>query len=197
MKKLFLVLFAFCAFSSFAQKKVADYYCGYFDRNFEISVTTENEHSSIISGIYIEVAGERKNETVTLNYEQPHKLLSSLKEVREKYAEWVKVAEDNNITEMTKEIPVNMPAVTVCWHGTKWFFAFNKRVNFNFMILDSGKKVIVMTKKVTASSNEYIEQEFYWVFQSVAELDEFIATLDYNKFMEKLNRKSSNSDLFQ
>lgn len=197
MRKVFIFLFVFCTVYSFAQTTVAEYHCDYFDKDYEISVTTEKNDPSTISGIYIEVAGERKTETVTLIYKYPTLLLSSLKEVRNKYAEWVKVAEDNNITEMTKEIPVDMPTVTVGWYGTKWFFSFNKRLNFDFMILDSGKKVIVMSAKVTASSNEYIHQKFYWVFQSVTELDEFINKLNYPKFIEKLNENTNNENLFK
>lgn len=196
MKKLFVLLFVLCSVSSYAQKTVAVYHSDYFDKDFEISVSTEKDASSTISNVYIDVAGESKNETVTLDYKYPSSLLSSLKEVRNKYAEWIKVAEDNHITEMVKQIPVDMPPVTVCWYGTKWFFAFDKRLNFDFMILDDGKKILVMNAKVTASSNEYIDQKFYWVFQSVTELDKFINTLDYPKFIEKLNAKSNNEDLF-
>ena len=196
MRNLFVLICVLCSISTFAQKKVADYHCDYFDRDYEIAISTDKKDPSIISGIYIDVAGERKSETVTLKYEYPALLLLALKEVREKYAEWVKVAEDNHITDMTKQIPVDMPRVTVCWYGTKWFFAFDKRLNFDFMILDDGKKILVMNAKVTASSNEYIDQKFYWVFQSVTELDKFINTLDYPKFIEKLNAKSNNEDLF-
>lgn len=197
MKKLLILLFIFCSTGSFAQKKVADYYSEFWDRGYDISILLDENDPSTISKVYIEVAGERKDETVTLNYQSPSMLLSSLKEVREKYAEWVKVAEENNITEMRKEIPVNMPTVTVCWYGSKWFFSFNKRFKFDFLILDDGRKIIVMNEEVTASTNEYIDQEFYWVFQSVTELDEFIEKLDYPKFIEKLNVKANNADLFQ
>ncbi|MBO4612353.1 MAG: hypothetical protein J5671_04190 [Bacteroidaceae bacterium] len=197
MKQLLSLLFVICAVNTFAQKTVADYHSDYFDRDYEISVSTEKNDPSTISDVYIEVAGESKNKTVTLHYKNPLLFLSSLKEVRNKYSEWAKIAEDNHITEMTKEIPVNMPKVTVCWYGIKWYFAFDKRLNFDFIILDSGKKIIVMTAKVTASSNEYIDQKFYWVFQSVTELDEFIDKLNYPKFIEKLNVNSNNADLFQ
>ena len=197
MKKLLFIIALLMPGVSFAQERVAEYHSDYFDKNYEISISTEKNDPSIVSNVYIEVAGERERETVTLDYKYPLLLLSSLKEVRNKYAEWVKVAEDNHVTEMTKEIPVDMPSVTVCWYGTKWYFAFNKRVNFDFMILDNGKKIIVMTSKVTASSNEYIDQKFYWVFQSVAELDEFIKKLDYPKFIEKINTKANKADLFQ
>ena len=197
MKKLFVLLFVLCSINSFAQKTVENYHSDYFEKDYEISVSTDKKDPSTITNVYIEVAGERKNETVTLDYKYPSLLLSSLKEVRDKYAEWVKVAEDNHITDMTKEIPVNMPTVTVCWYGTKWYFAFNKRLNFDFMILDDGKKIIVMSAKVTASSNQYIDQKFYWVFQSVIELDEFIKKLDYPAYIEKLNTNSNNADLFQ
>ena len=43
-----------------------------------------------------------------------------------------KVAEENNITEMRKEIPVNMPAVTVCWYTSKWYFSSKRRPKFDF-----------------------------------------------------------------
>lgn len=54
-----------------------------------------------------------------------------------------------------------------------------------------------MSTKVTASSNEYIDQKFYWVFQSVAEIDEFIKKLDYPKFIQNINTKANNEELFQ
>lgn len=196
MRNFFILIFVQCFICTFAQETVADYHSDYFDRDYEISISTEKNDPSTISHVYIEVAGERKNETVTLDYKYPTLLLSSLKDVRNKYAEWVKVAEDNHITKMTKQIPVDMPSVTVCWYGTKWYFAFNKRINFDFMILDSGKKIIVMNTKVTASSNQYIDQKFYWVFQSVAEIDEFIKKLDYPKFVSKINAKANDADLF-
>ena len=53
-----------------------------------------------------------------------------------------------------------------------------------------------MSDKVTASSNEYINETFYWVFQSIEELDEFIINgLDYPKFIEKINKKVNNENL--
>ena len=197
MKKLFIILFVFCAANTFAQKKVADYHSDYWEKDYEICITTAKNDPSTLSEIYIDVAGERSSETVTLNYESPVLLLSSLKEVREKYAEWIKVAEENNITEMRKEIPVNMPAVTVCWYTSKWHLSSKRRLKFDFLILDSGKKIIVMNEKVVSSANQYIDTEFYWVFQSVTELDEFIENLDYSKFIEKLNAKANSADLFQ
>lgn len=65
------------------------------------------------------------------------------------------------------------------------------------MILDSGKKVIVLYDKVKASSNEYIDQKFYWVFESVEELDDFIKKININTFESQLMKKSNNADLFQ
>lgn len=197
MKKVLLFLLLSVGISAFAQETVAEYHCDYFDKDFEISVSTDKKDPSNISEVYIEVAGERDKESVLLQYKSPSLLLTSLKEVRNKYAEWIKVADDNHITEMHKEIPVKMPAVTVCWYGTKWFFAFNQHPNFDFLIMDNGKKIILMNAKVTASSNKYIDQEFYWVFQSVSEIDEFIKKLDYPKFIEKLNNKANDSDLFK
>jgi hypothetical protein len=197
MRNLFTTICVLCSINLLAQKTAANYYSDYFEKDYEIAISTEKNSTSTISNIYIYVEG-KNYKLVTLDYKDPELLLSSLIEVRNKYAEWVKIAEDNNITEMTKQIPVDMPRVTVCWYGTEWYFAFNKRINFDFHILDNGKKIIYMMDKVTASSNEYIDETFYWVFQSVEELDKFIINgLDYPKFIEKINAKVNNANLFQ
>lgn len=196
MRNLFTTICVLCSINLLAQETVTNYHSDYFEKDYEIAISTEENSTSTISDIYIYVEG-KNYDNITLNYKNPELLLSSLIEVRNKYAEWIKVAEDNNITKMRKEIPVDMPRVTVCWYGTKWFFAFNERINFYFNILENGKKIIYMTDKVTASSNEYINETFYWVFQSIEELDEFIINgLDYPKFIEKLNKKVNNENLF-
>ena len=69
MRNLFVLICVLCSISTFAQKKVANYHCDYFDRDFEISISTDKKDPSTISNIYIDVAGERKSETVTLKYE--------------------------------------------------------------------------------------------------------------------------------
>lgn len=197
MKNFLILFFLLSSISAFAQKKVAEYHSDFYGKDFNIAISTDKNDPSTISRVYITVAGERLDETVMLEYSHPILLLSSLKEIRNKYAEWIKVAEDNHITDMTKEIPIKMPLVTVCWHGSKWHFAFNQRINFDFMILEGGKKIIVMHTEVTDTTNEYINQKFFWIFQSVEELDNFIKKLDYSKFIEQINEKVNKADLFQ
>ena len=41
MKKLFILLFVLCPVDSFAQKTVANYHSDYFEKDYEISVSTK------------------------------------------------------------------------------------------------------------------------------------------------------------
>lgn len=196
MKKLLFIFLAINSIGCLAQTKVAEYHSDYFNQNFDI-LATLNKQGTAIDALFIYVAGINSTEKVALEFKSPYTLVLALKEIKDKYAEWIKIANDNGVTDMSKDIPVKLPLINVCWHSTKWWFSFDHRFYFRFMILDSGKKIISLNEKVKASSNEYIDQKFYWVFESVDELDNFIKKINIRAFESKLIRRSSNADLFQ
>ena len=88
-----------------------------------------------------------------------------------KYLNWVKVAKDNNVTEIDKEFDIKFPSVTIAWSGSKWWFSFGQRVKMRFLILDSGKMIAVWAPKVTSSSNRYIDEQIYFAFEGAEDFD--------------------------
>jgi len=98
---------------------------------------------------------------------------------------------------MSKDMDVIFPSMDVCWLGTDWFFSFGNKFIPRFMILDDGRMLVVMTKKVTASSNRFIDETIYWAFSDPKEIDDLISQLDINKIKEKLTNTEKSSELFK
>ena len=67
----------------------------------------------------------------------------------------------------------------------------------SFLILDSGKMVAIWCPKVVSSSNRYIDETIYFVFEREEDFDSLINQLDYNSILDKLLNTKKNEDLFK
>ena len=65
------------------------------------------------------------------------------------------------------------------------------------MITDSGKYLCVISGTATASSNEYIDQKYYLVFETTEDFDSLMEAINPTVVQEKLNSKQKVEDLFQ
>lgn len=197
MKKyIFTLLIILFSTSAFAEKIVANYHSDYWDKDFDI------EASEIENGkfsVYIQVPAKNDNTRAMLSFESSdiELLKMTLTQIKEKFAEWSKIAHDNHVTEMSKDMDFKLPPSTICWHGSKWFFSFRHKLQPKFSILDSGNHVVSFVRKATSSSNKYIDETIYWVFSSPKEIDEFISILNMDKIKEQLLSKEKADDLFK
>jgi len=198
MKRLlsiFTVLF-WCGFSAQAEKVVATYTLSYFEKEYEIEASEiKNDKFTI----YIQVSAENSSTRAMIGVESDKiaEFIQSLQQMKDKYVEWFKVAKENNVKELTKEMDISFPSTTICWKGTEWYFSFGQRLIPKYIILDSGKNVVTFVNKVTASSNEYIDETTYWVFSDSKEIDDLIAALNVEKIKSKLLEKVKAADLFK
>lgn len=197
MKKyiLSLIIILFST-NIFAEKVVAIYHSDYWEKDFDIEAT-EIENGKF--SVYIQVPAKNDHTRAMLEFESSdiEQLKATLLQVRDKFAEWSKIAHDNNVTDMNKEMEFKLPLSTICWHGSKWFFSFRHKLQPQFSILDDGKHVVSFVRKATASSNQYIDETIYWVFASPQDIDEFISVLNVDKIKEQLLSKEKAADLFK
>lgn len=196
MKKqiLFILLTAFAQFA-YAQKTVGEYHNSYFDKNYTIQAVEENEK---ITNLYIEIESkDAKEADISIKGEHIELFKTALELTRDKYLDWVRIAKENNVTKMHKEMGIKFPLATIAWLGTKWWFSFNKSMDFTFIILDSGKMVASYSPKVYASTNEYIDQQVYFVFASEEDFNSLINQLDTTKILDKLLSSRRAENLFQ
>ncbi|MDR0367613.1 MAG: hypothetical protein LBH82_00550 [Bacteroidales bacterium] len=198
LKSIFATLFClFCIVNvSFAEKVVGTYSLSYFNKQYDI------EASEIKNGkfsVYIQVSAERDftRAMIEVKSSDLEEFTQFLTQMKDKYVEWANVAKENNVTDMSKDMDFKSPSTTICWSSSKWFFSFGHKLQPRFLILDSGKMVVTIHKKVTASSNQYIDEKIYWVFSDATEIDELISQLNAEKIISKLQEKENASDLFK
>ncbi|SHG27529.1 hypothetical protein [Chryseobacterium vrystaatense] len=198
MNKKFTILTLSLLFSSMisAQEVIDNYTMSYFNKNYEIEASTGKNNNFTI---YIQVNAERSK--TKANYMIKSDRLNEFKEAliltKDKYVEWTKVAKENNVTDMSKDIDIKFPNIDIAWLGTKWFFSFGKKLSPKFMILKNGQNIVSFVNKNTASSNQYIDETTYWVFADVKEFEEFILKLDFDKIKVKLEKSENKAELFK
>lgn len=199
MKKINILCFLFFAIilSVNAQKKVDSYYNEYFEKDFDILVAEDEKKEEYT--LYLGVSAEREHReaVISIKSKDLKKSRETLIQIKEKFIEWSKIAKENNVTDMTKSMDYSLSRVTVAWYGSKWFFAFNQTLRPTFSILKDGRHIIFFTKKVTASSNEYIDEEIYWAFLTPEEIDIIISWLDAGKIKKLMDSEKNKKDLFQ
>lgn len=196
MKKFIFAMVAMIAtISMYAQQKVGEYTNSYFSKTFSIEAAEKNNK---IENVYIGIQTDLdfRKAYISVKGEDLEFFKTALELVRDKFSEWKKVAKENNITEMSKEMSINFPKVTVAWHGTEWWFSFGNKINFRFLILDDGEMVAHWTSKVTSSSNRYIDQEIYFAFADEKDFDDIINQLDGQRILNELLKNKNRSDLF-
>ena len=198
MKKnyLTLMLCVFCVVGLNAEKVVDTYTLSYFNKTYDIEASEiKNDKFSV----YIGVNAERNSTKamIEVNSENLEEFNQALRQMKDKFVDWSRVAKENNVKEMSKEMEITFPSISICWLGSKWFFSFGEKLKPKFLILDNGNFVVSFYKKVTASSNEYIDEKIYWVFSDSKEIDELVSKLNVEKLKSKLQEKVKAADLFK
>ncbi len=198
MKKFIISTFLFlaCVMLTSAQEKYDTYYSSYFDKELNIEVSYE---AGSDPDIYVQVIGQHGYEEVYLKFDgKDAKLLSyTLQEIKAKYTEWKNVAKENNVKSLNKEINIDMPRATVAWFSSKWWFNFRHKLNPKFIILESGKYLFVLSDTVTASSNEYIDMEYFLVLSDESDFDKLIKAIDKDSIIKYFQNKQNQADLFK
>ena len=198
MKKIFSAL-VICLISTttFSQERIGDYTMSFFEgKNYDILATEPKVEKF---DIYITVEGEHSydNVKISVSNRDLEAFKSTLIQVRDKYLEWEKIAKENNVKDTHKDFPYSFRNVDVAWHGSKWFFAFKKTFTPVFFVFKDGDCAMVLNKKVVSSTNEYIDQKFYFVLRTEEEFNQVIKYLDEGIVYDYYRNKGKEKDLFQ
>lgn len=129
-------------------------------------------------------------------------LRDSLIKVYNKYVEWKKIAEDNNVTSVKKTIPVSLPfgtvyhndAIKTVSHG---YQKDAKPIRFTFCVTEDGAKVIE-AKELQNLFPDFLFSDWvyaYLRFGTPEELLSFIEKIDEEAFYKQL--KVNSADLFK
>ena len=120
---------------------------------------------------------------------------NALIELQAKFDEWKKIAIENNVKDMDKEMPVKFPKVTYCWQLRDSYFATNSPCKFIFA--KSDKTIFTcLSYKAVDDTNKYIDERFTLVFYSSEEIQSLVDLLSKEKIDSAIGNPA-NSDLFK
>ena len=199
MKKiLFTYIFVILGLYAISQETVGTFTMEYFPGESVKKVECTNPNKSDFS-IYIGAVGEYPSDNINFIVKgtELENFRNSLVQLRDKFVEWEKVAKDNKVTDVTREFEISLPRFDVAWYGVQWWFAFNQKFTPMFFVFKNGSCAFVLSKTVTASSNQYIDKKVYFVLSSKEEFDELLSLLDIQKIEDVFNKKESKEDLFK
>lgn len=198
MKRLILIFLSlFFASGIYAQTKVDTYYNSYFERSYSIAAS-HNDGDEL--SIYFQVAGETTDTDIRFVLEGEAKInsfISSLTNLRDKYSEWSKVAKENNVKDYSKDFDITFPIIEVAWYGSQWWFDFSVLLEPRFKVSKEGKCYAIFVGEAESSRNEYITEDYYWVFASVNDFNTLINKIQPTAIEKKLSQKKAPDELFK
>lgn len=177
-----------------AQQIVGTYPCRMMNKAYEVKAT--NEGDAWISGPSMD---DRQQEC---GFIVKNKVLpvfrESLLAVRDKYRDWTMVAKGQEVQDMLKEMPVNVPKVTYFFTYGEVQFAFNKLPTAYFSISEGRYEVMLVSGVLTASSNQYMKTNGVMLaFSDEGEISALYDILAPGHIQEELQRLKETKDLFK
>lgn len=188
---LFATFFCFIIISAFSQETIGKYSCSEKQKNVKYSEDSEQYFIEISSGSGRDAYFIIKNQDVPA-------FRKALSAAKVKYKEWVKVAKENNVTDLKKDIDIFFPTGSFAWLGSEWHFNFSAKPEAIFLIT-KGDYILVLFggQKYTASDNRYIDEKAFWFFSSVKEIEELELLLTPEYLANYKSKKSNKEDLFK
>lgn len=208
MKKYsFLLCALFFCVSAFAEPVLGTYYCSYFKKSFDVQISDKDESGNFT--LYVGTAGDSKRNFLFFRANSSGKSLldgkttidelsTKLDSLKSIFGKYIQTAKDNNVTKYTKEITDSYFAISpgFCWTGYDTYFGRTRNLQPKFMVIN-GEPIIMYSAEVASTSNEYITNQFYFVFGSVEEISEFQKLISKESTDKFFNKQQNVDDLFQ
>jgi muconolactone delta-isomerase len=178
----------------YAEKIVATYTMSGTKRNVEAGIDSEGALN-----VFIQVVGEYSEYVmIRVSGEEDIKtFITQLTYCKNKFIEWEQVAKHNNVSDFKKEIDARFPNVEVWWVGLEWYSSYEKNFIKPLFVVNDGDAAFGTYGLATHWANEFIDQEFYMLFETAYEIQSLINALDITKIKSVLNRDAQTSALFQ
>ena len=181
MKKLLLSLFALFAFAfSYAQDEYYRYHCSYYDCDLQILASEKGAGYDI----YLEVFGACGDTmSVTLFQIEGNKniqqFIDALTSMKKQFIQWS--LEQNGRKGYEKRFDVNLPYFKVLWHYSDLHYDYHPTPKPRFIVLDSGQCTAVISGVATASDNESLKNNYFFILSSVSDFAKLISSIQISE----------------
>jgi hypothetical protein len=195
MKKIIFVLIMMMSFVFlYSQKTIGHYYSSFFQKTYDIQASYDND------GLAYYIEGESRDNVskqifLMIQENKISNFMDFLNYLKDTYVKWSNTANENNVTDLDKQIEYKDLYFGVCFSYGDWQFNFNTYVYARFKITKGEKLMIIQCDKVESGANEYITTNgFYITFSSVKEIDDLIKSINPTKdkgvFIQEKNKET-------
>lgn len=195
MKKILLIIaFILLTTSVYAEKVVATYTMSGAKRNIEAGIDRKGALN-----VFIQVVGEYSDYVMiqVAGEADINKFRTQLAYCKNKFIEWEQVAKHNNVSDFKKEIDARFPNVEVWWVGLEWYSSDKKNFIKPCFFVNDGDAAFGTYGLARHWANDFIDQEFYILFESAYEIQTLINALDIAKIKNALNQEKEKDALFR
>ena len=201
MKKLITILLILISLNGYSQTKIGTYHNSYLNENYNIELDTKDTTKFDIY-FYAHSFDNLINEGgFVIKQWGLEEFIKHIQDAKQKYIDWVKVAKENNVTDLNKDMEIYTFASGFFKTGNHWHFQneidlkhiFRVRKDKNIILYS----LFIGTGQLQASDNEFTNTDgFAIIFYSVKEIDDFLNKIS----MDKINfylKESMKKDLFK
>lgn len=194
------LLFLFISFTSVkAQTQIDSYRMSYLNSTQPIKISSSSMGDQFFIGVD-PISSMTKKISLMVSKKDLPTFKSNLDSAKNIYIKWSKMAKEKGITDLRKDMTLDVNTLEASFYTTKWNLEDNVDLVYYFRVSkSSGKHVLCITNKykLQSISNKYITSKgFLMAFESVAEIDAFISKLDMDKALEVINKEKEKSDMF-
>lgn len=187
---------------SFSQEDFSEYTSSFLQKTYNIGISFDknDKFSLYIDAHSLDPLSD--NGGFIVREKNLSQGIINLKTAKEKYIEWVATAKKNGVTELDKEINIEVKTGSAYFlYGREWKFDFNVKPTYNFKVFESKGVVhyllIIRSGELNASGNEYMNVDgVAFVFASEAEIDDLLKIVTFEA-IEKWKNKPKKEDLFK
>lgn len=198
MKHLITLSLLLLSITGKSQEIFSNYSSDYFGKKYDISIGTQDKKG--VFRFYIDcesMDNTSKKASMILASEDVPEFVVFVDSLHKVYTKWVKTAKDNNVTELSKELPLKFSKIEAAFAYGKWQFDNTVRLTPRFKIVNGKYLLIVESGELQSISNQFMKSKgLYIVFNSDTEFDALINSIDIKKAGEFVRSKSKKEELF-
>ena len=188
MKKLLVILFALLPIMASAVITLGDVTTSGKQYTVEVLMKKNKPYYYCIPC----PSNEGGTHEIWLKPDKVAKFRTALFEAKAKFKEWKQVAQDNNVGEFEKEMPVKFPNVKYAWGHGDLFFC-DAPFKLIFCRSKEGVNFAALVTHVTADTNRFVDEKFMFSFYSESEFDSWLEVLS-SKNIEKVMLENADYD---
>lgn len=154
-----------------------------------------NKSNDAVGSISFPLNGEFPKSTLMFRHNLS-KLKPILLEVAAKFREWEKTARDNNVKEVTKELPIKLPKCSAIWYGNSFYCSKPQEQALTF-IYSNGVASLSIVGVYKDGMNQYIKNRATYTWYSADDIEAIANIIDLDNLKDCMQESQDIKDLFQ